>query len=240
MNAEAKEVVEQSEGGALVAMVERLALSPDVDVEKLEKMLDMQERILDRNAAAEFAAAMTRVQAKIPAITKDAYNDQTRSHYATHEAIARDLKPIYTAEGFSISFGEGESPRADHVRIEGELMHSAGHRKMYHVDLPLDNAGIKGSVNKTGVHATGSSLMYGRRYLTLMIFDVATGDDNDGNQPVEVITDEQVKVLEELIKETGVKRSGVLQWCQIELLSDMPAAKFTRVKEEIEARRDHA
>ena len=54
--------------------------------------------------------------------------------------------------------------------------------RQHHIDLPLDNVGTKGTVNKTGVQATGSTNAYGRRYLVLMIFNVSTEDeDNDGN-----------------------------------------------------------
>lgn len=61
-------------------------------------------------------------------------------------------------------------------------MHEAGHTKRYYVDLPIDSTGIKGSVNKTGVHANGSTYSYARRYLTMMIFNVVlTNEDNGRN-----------------------------------------------------------
>jgi hypothetical protein len=37
-------------------------------------------------------------------------------------------------------------------------------------------------VNKTQVHALGSTSSYARRYLVCMIFNVTTEDDNDGNR----------------------------------------------------------
>ena len=76
-------------------------------------------------------------------------------------------------------------------------MHEAGHTKRYHVDLPIDSTGIKGSVNKTGVHANGSTYSYARRYLTMMIFNVVlTNEDNDGN-----VDGDQPQSLGELMNE---------------------------------------
>jgi len=61
------------------------------------------------------------------------------------------------------------------------VTHAAGHNKRHHIDLPPDDSGAKGNVNKTGVQAAGSTNAYARRYLSLMIFNVSTEDDNDGN-----------------------------------------------------------
>ncbi len=164
------------------AMVERLATNPDVDADKLEKLVDIQMRIMDRNAEAEFAGAMSAVQAELPTIVKDAENTHTRSRYARLDAIARVLRPIYTRHGFSLSFAEGVTSREGYVRIECVLRHRAGHSEPGHVDLPLDDKGASGKTNKTPVHATGSTFAYGQRYLTLLVFNVTTGDEDDDGQ----------------------------------------------------------
>ena len=115
--------------------------------------------------------------------------------------IARAIKPVYAAEGFSVSFGEKKAEREGYIHIEGVLRHMAGHSETYSLELPIDDKGIKGTANKTQLHATGSTYTYGRRYLTCLMFDVATGDDTDGNQPIEPITKEQVQEINVIIKE---------------------------------------
>ena len=159
---------------SIIQVIERAAMNPDVDMEKMERLLAMQERILDRQGEVDFSEAMARVQAELPTVVKDAFNQQTSSKYAKHEALAKAIKPIYTREGFSITFSEGEAPKEGFIRIIGVLRHRAGYKESHHIDLPLDIAGIKGSVNKTPTHATGSTFSYGRRYLTCLIFDVLT------------------------------------------------------------------
>jgi hypothetical protein len=125
---------------------------------------------------------MVRAQAGIGPVFRDKFNAQTSSSYAALESIDRKISPVYTAHGFSLSFGTGDSALVGHIRTLCDCMHEAGHTKQYHVDLPIDSAGIKGSVNKTGVHAAGSTFSYARRYLTMMIFNVVlTNEDDDGN-----------------------------------------------------------
>ena len=196
-----------------LTMVGKLAESPEIDADKVQKFLDMQMAIMDRTAKTDFYAAMTAVQAKLPRVVQNCNNQQTSSRYANHEALAAAIKPIYTAEGFSMSFSEGQSDKEGYLRINGLLRHSAGYSEPSYVDIPLDDAGIRGSVNKTKTHATGSTFSYGRRYLTLLVFDVATGDDTDGNLPAALVTEEQADQLRakfDLLPKTT--QSAFLKW----------------------------
>jgi hypothetical protein len=150
----------------------------------MKQLLDVQITIMDRQAKIEFDEAMAECQAEMAdvRIIKNATNKQTNSSYANHEIICAAIKPIYTRHGFRLSFSEGKAEIESEIRITCAVTHKKGHTEKFWIDLPADGAGIKGSVNKTPIHAKGSTFSYGRRYLTLMIFDLATYDDNDGNQ----------------------------------------------------------
>lgn len=191
MNAQAIQVVEPQGGqniipmndsAALMAVISRAATDPNCDVEKMERLYAMHERMQDRQAAEAFADSMSKAQAEAKKAAKDRNNSQTKSDYATLESIDAAIRPAYTAHGFSLSFDTDESPLANHVRIVCHVMHSAGHTKVYRYDNPMDDKGIAGTVNKTPTHARGSAVTYGRRYLTLLIFNLSTGaHDDDGN-----------------------------------------------------------
>lgn len=169
---------------SMMSMIERAARDPAVDIDKLERLFALRERMVAADKKTAYNAAMAIVQSKIKPVYRDAMNQSTSSAYARLETISDAITPIYTAEGFSLSFDTGDSPKADHIRIICEVMHSAGHTAEKHFDLALDNVGIKGNPNKTAVQASGSTISYGRRYLKLMVFDVVlTNEDNDGNDP---------------------------------------------------------
>lgn len=167
--------VDSSPSGLLAMAVQRGA-----DPVQLGQLLDLKERYDREEARKAYAEAMTAVQNEAPVIAKDALNKQTASQYAKLEAINAGLVPVYTKHGLSLSFSQGEAEKPEHIRIQCQITHKLGHTENRYVDLPLDMTGIAGTVNKTAIHATGSTYSYGRRYLTCMIFNVSTGDDDDG------------------------------------------------------------
>lgn len=169
-----------SESLSMISVIERAAMNPDVDIDKMERLLEMQERILAREAEREFHAAMAACQAEIEPVVKNRVNDQTRSRYADLEQIDKVIKPILTKHGFSVTYGQDDCPHENHIRIVAVVSHRGGHSIRRHADIPIDNVGMKGTQNKTLTHATGSTFSYGRRYLKCLIFDVPLADD-DGN-----------------------------------------------------------
>jgi hypothetical protein len=199
---------------------EKLAALP---IETVERLFAMYERDQARQAEVEFAQAKSLVEAETETVRNNARNQQTNSNYTKYDALCRVIKPIYTKHGFSLMFSEGERPRDGWIRIICDVMHRAGHREQRGIDLPADSSGIKGNTNKTMLHATGSTFSYGRRYLTLLIFNVATGDDDDGNaggsrgrQSGEIITENQLADLRALIQEVGGTEEGICKWGGVE------------------------
>ena len=170
----------------MLPMIERLAANPDFDVAKLQKLIEMQEHILARNAEQSFNEAMTMAQKEMRPIAADASNPQTRSKYASYAQLDRALRPIYTEHGFGVSYDTADTPLPEHIRVLAYVTHNAGHVRTYRVDMPNDGKGAKGGDVMTKTHATGAAMSYGMRYLLKMIWNVAVGeDDRDGNEPVE-------------------------------------------------------
>ena len=60
------EIVTTNESAAVLQVIERLVLNDSVSIEKVEKMLDMQERILNRNAHKAFTADLAAMQTELP------------------------------------------------------------------------------------------------------------------------------------------------------------------------------
>lgn len=214
----------------LVEAITNASSNPDFNADTMRALLDAHERIMSNQAEVEFSEAMARVQAELPEVERKADNEQTKSRFAKHEHIAKAIKPIYTREGFSITFSEDDSPREKHIRIVGILRHKAGYKERHHIDVAIDDVGIKGNTNKTLTHAEGSSQTYGRRRLTCLMFDVATSDDDDGNaaggKVVETITDDQVADLESKISEVGADKQKFLNVAKVASLEDIHADRY--------------
>lgn len=158
----------------------QMAIEGNADLEKLEKLLGLQERYDANEAKKVYASDFAVVQSDIEAVVKTKINPQTRSNYAGLENVIDMAKPAYTKRGFSIIFYEGETAVAEHIRVCADVLHKDGHKETYHYDVPLGGVGIKGNVNMTKIHAKATSVTYGRRYLLCMIWNIPTADD-DGN-----------------------------------------------------------
>lgn len=168
---------------ALFAMVERAAKDPSCDVNKAERMMDMALKLMALEAEQKFNAAMASCQSEIPPVLRDAQNPSTNSRYTRLETLHEKVMPIATKHGFSMSFGTADCPVAGNFRVTCVIRHNGGHSTTAQIDLPNDSMGAKGNQNKTLVHGAGSSMSYARRYLTMMIFNVAlTNEDDDGNR----------------------------------------------------------
>lgn len=165
----------------LIHVIAEAASNPAIDVDKMERLWAMHEKLKNRADEEAFNAAMSRAQSEMGRVSADAANQQTRSTYATYAALDKAIRPIYTKHGFSISFNEGEGAPEGHARILAYVS-CGGHTRTYKLDMPNDGKGAKGGDVMTKTHATGSAHTYGRRYLLKDIFNIAIGEnDDDGN-----------------------------------------------------------
>lgn len=167
------------------AMFERLARDPNVDVEKLERIIQLQERIMRHNAKAAFDAAFSKMQPQIPIIDEHGrieVRGQLRSTYAPLEDIHEVIKPITAQFGFSIRHRtEWPADKPGTIRIIGILSHEQGHSEETTFEAPMDRSDFR-----TDIQSMGSTVSYGRRYTTLDLLNIATRKvDNDGNKKKE-------------------------------------------------------
>ena len=166
------------QNSGLINMIEKVCMNPEMDVEKLEKMLDMQERILDKQSAQQFQEDMAAMQAELPVIEKNgeiSVNNVVRSRFAKFEDINKAVLPVLQKYGFSFTF---ETQQADsYVNVIGVLRHKSGHKESTALRIPLDTSG-----SKNAVQAVGSSVSYGKRYVMSALLNITTTDDDDDGE----------------------------------------------------------
>lgn len=168
-------------GDQVALMFERLARDPAVDVEKLEKLIGMQERILAHSARAAFESAFAEMQGELPAIDERGrilVGETVRSRYARYEDIQQAIRPVLKKFGFALRHREEDLPDGK-LRIVGVLSHRDGHREEDKFDCPPDASG-----GKSNIQAIGSTRSYGMRYTTISLLNIETrGMDTDGAPP---------------------------------------------------------
>lgn len=234
-------VVVNADAQTIMAIVAQAAKDPNVDVDKMERLLKMAERVKDRDAEVAFIEAMTAAQTEMRPILKNSTNSQTHSKYATYDRLDEVLRPIYTKHGFSLSFNTRASDRPEEVVVLLKVLHVAGHCESYEIPMPRDGKGAKGNDVMTKTHATGAAMMYGRRYLVGLAFNLVTSDDMDGNAQTpaqaqhalqrissEVITAEQAAEIRKRLAAVKKKTAEpvFLQFYEIGSIEELPSAWF--------------
>lgn len=165
----------------ILGLIERASRDPNVDIDKMERLISMHERVQAKSAQVEYDNAMSDAQEAMKPIRANLENPQTRSEYADYSALDRVVRPIYARHGFSLSFSTAEGAPENSVRIVCTVAHRSGHRERPHLDMPTDGKGARGNDVMTKTHATGAAITYGKRYLLGMIFNLAVTRDDDGN-----------------------------------------------------------
>lgn len=223
----------QTESAALYSLIERAMADPNFDLVKLDRLIALKEKVEKENQRKLFNAAMADAQAEIQPVAARAKNTHTSSTYATLDAIGKEIDPIITKHGFSLSFGLGEGAPSGSMRVTYKVAHREGFEERGHADIPTDAAGAKGGTNKTATHAFGSTVTYGRRYLTCMIFNVKWEKDDDGNAAGRkaetekpLITEDQIKALRDLLEATDSDEAKFCQRIGVPSLAEIYADKY--------------
>lgn len=196
--------VVQDYGNSLMEVIAKAARDPNVDIDKMERLLQMQDRVRSRDAEQAFNQAFSQMQPQLPHITvknKIVHNGRVISEYADWPSISAAITPTLSEFGFSLNFG-GSNTSTEKTTI-AKLRHVGGHMETNEITLPHDTSGAK---NK--VQAIGSSSTYGQRYAGCPLVGVVVhGADDDGEaaggNAVSRATDDQVVRIESHCKALG-------------------------------------
>lgn len=156
----------------MVSMIERIAMDPNSDLAKLEKMLDMKERHDANQAKAAFDAAFSQASAEFPEIPLNGLNKHTQQRYAELKDIIGKTRPVLARYGLALSFSTEVDEK--HVIVTAELSHKGGHTKRNSLPLPRDTGS-----GRNAVQAVGSSQTYGQRYTAQAILGLSLGEDTE-------------------------------------------------------------
>ena len=210
----------RSQSDAVLALIERAARDDSVDMDKMERLLEMQERIQAKNAEADYSAALAAMQPNLPAITKRGTSNNGK--YAKWEHIQTGIMPRLAEYGFSLQFKTDTS--GGEVKVTAILRHTAGHKDETTFTLKPDGSG-----NKQAVHAVASAVSYAKRYAASALLNIqAVDEDDDGNAAArpETIDDAQLEYLRDLLKGAGRDEAKFLAWMKVESLEQITVKGF--------------
>lgn len=221
-----RDIAPVNETTAIIQVIERAAANPNVDIDKMERLLEMQERIMARNAKNAFASAFATMQPELPVIKeRGGITDRSgnvQSRYALWEDMNEAIRPALAKHGFSLSFRTGYE--GDKIVVTGVLLHREGHSEETTMHLPLDMSG-----SKNAVQGVGSSTSYGKRYTAQALLNLTSGgEDDDGKAAgnVETIDADQVGTLRRMLASIGSSEERFLKFIKVTALEEIAADRF--------------
>ena len=169
--------VEHTEQATILQIVQRAASDPSCDIDKMERLMQMHERLQARQAEQAFNDALAQMQVVLPEVSERGAiknrNGDKQSTYALWEDINQAIKPVLAQHGFALSF---RTSTETGIAVTGVLSHKLGHREESSILLPADVSG-----SKNAVQAIASSISYGKRYTAGALLNLTSrGEDDDG------------------------------------------------------------
>lgn len=196
----------------------RIAVEQNMDVEKLSKLMDLQERWEATEARKAYFDAFANFQAMTPIIKKTSKGHNYM--YAALGDIAQQLRPVL--EQCQLSYRFDIQDTGDLISVTCIVSHRAGHQESTTMTAEPDTTG-----SKNAIQARGSAVTYLQRYSLVGALGLTTADqDIDGRLSAEIISVGQAESIKSRLEYTG---SNVERFCHalgIPNVDAMPASKY--------------
>ena len=155
------------------------AMNSGADLDRLERLMDMQIKWEQREAHKAYTAAMAEFKRNAPTIEKDKYvsfktgSGTTAYSHATIGNVADKIVSALAEHGFSHrwipSRGEGGM-----ISVTCEITHKLGHSELTTLEAGLDQSG-----GKNNIQSMASTITYLERYTLLAATGLAVKDQSD-------------------------------------------------------------
>lgn len=194
---------------SIIEIISAATMSRDVDVAKLRELVELHKDMERHAAEREFKAAMARLQAKMPRITRRGVimgrDREVRSRFAPIEDLDAVIRPLLAEEGFSVDWNTED--KADKMTVVGRASHRQGHSETRQLTLVRSTP-----PGASATQGDGSTLSYGKRQVLKMLFNIVEeNEDNDGAGDDGLISAEQALEIDNLIAKT---RSDRVKFCE--------------------------
>ena len=213
MNAVVETVKKKSKAiqPATPATLLQMAVEQGADLDRLERLMGLQERWEDNEAKKAFTMAMTTFRSECPAIDKDKKGHNSK--YATLAHTLELVKGPMSNNGLSHRW-ETEQQDNGLVTVTCYVTHNLGFKESTKLTAGGDTSG-----SKNAIQAVGSTISYLQRYTLFSILGLASADqDDDGNSSgdnslsasvVDANWIKKIIAIRELIPSINVIKTGI-------------------------------
>lgn len=167
----------------------RLALERDLDIAKVEKLLELQERYEAMEARKAYVVAMSEFKrADCPVIVKDSHvsfrNSKGQLVEYDHASLAQVVTQCVAALAKHGFHHEWSAKQGQGIQVTCRITHRQGHGEETTLLASADTSGTKNQIQ-----SIASTVTYLERYTLLMALGLAPADDDDGRRSAPVPQD---------------------------------------------------
>lgn len=214
------------------------AMTKGMDLDKLEKFMELQERWEKNEAKKAYTQAMADFKKNPPKIGKDRHVKFQTSKGITeydHASLANVTDKINAALGVHNLSAAWATVQGDKgITVTCTITHSMGHSESTSLTAGADISG-----SKNDIQAIGSTISYLERYTILALTGLATADmDTDGKaEEIVYIDDKQLSRIKDYIDNYAVDEPKFLTYLKVESLDKIPVKQFNMAIAALEAKR---
>lgn len=224
------------------ANIMRLALTHGQDLQKIEKMLELQIKWEENEAKKAYFDAVAEFKKDPPALKKDKFNKQFKSYYVSLGNLLSTIAKPLGAVGLSVSFPTPQQTDKD-MTASCKLSHRLGYSETMSMKAPVLAGAIgkvSGQSSRNAIQDIKTTFTYLRSATCEAVLGLAgteaSENDNDGNTlngGDDFITKEQVTELTKDIDKSGVNPVVFIKSLQVESLSELISKDFQSVKNKL-------
>lgn len=220
----------------MLTMIERIAMDPNLPVERLTALMDMRERQMNKEAEQVFNQAFAAAMAEMGDVKRSGQNKHLGVKYSTLDDLIHATRPVLSRHGLSLNWQTAID--GANITVTAIVRHSQGHSIQTTLTGPRDNG-----KQMNALQGGGSTETYLKRYSGFSILGLSSGDETDddgqGAGASNTISAEQYITLRDLIEETGADEDKFFLAFGVKGgdLHQFPAAMFEKAKAQLERKR---
>ena len=215
----------------MIATIAQMAINPSVDVEKIDKLLSIQIKMMDRQAKMDYDQALANVQAHMPRINRRGEIKNKAGHvvakYMLYEDIDEIIRPLLHSEGFSLKHDRQHV--GEKMIVTTTLKHRSGYEESVSIPLPYD----KPNALKSELQAAVGTFSVGKRVNVCSLLNiVAEGEDDESSKSEATpISEEQAAEIKEWLERLQASGKNVdikkfVNYLGSESVDQIPLVKY--------------
>lgn len=202
----------------------QMAVAGNADLDRLERLMAMQQAWEKDNARKAYYEAMAAFKSEHIEIFKNKAVSFGDTHYK-HAELADVCDAIIPAlSRHRLMHRWDVKQEGAVISVTCTISHALGHSESVTMQSAPDQSG-----KKNAIQSVASANTYLQRYTLLSATGLSTksvNDDDGQGFGQETISVEQISRLNQLIEEGGVDREKLLAYIELDDLADMPASSY--------------